>query len=177
MYFSPQSFVPKIKTGHNVQPDVFLAPRGALQTTVNSFPFLVAHAAQRAGTFGDVVFEEVDPRVGAFSQVGGGHVRHAGSLLVVVSRHVVHVGVGVRERLECPVVCTGLGMSNMTKTKQSGSQTTMYDGTCSEGVSVDDPRQEAAQTPHRETTNHTPQLLSDLLSLKSPLRLWGYTNI
>lgn len=96
-----------------MQPDVFLAPRGALQTAVNSFPRLVAHAAQRAGTFRDVVFEEVDPRVGAVSQVGGGHVRHAGSLLVVVSRHVVHVGVGVRERLKGSVVCTELGMSSI----------------------------------------------------------------
>lgn len=92
-----------------MQPDVFLAPGRALQTAVNGFPPLAAHAAERAGPLGDVVFEEVDPCVGAFSQVGGGHVRHAGGFLVVVGDHVVHVGVGVGELLECSALCTAVG--------------------------------------------------------------------
>lgn len=99
--------MPEIKAGHHVEPDVFLTPRCALQTSVNGFPPLAAHATQRTGTFWDVMFEEVDSRVGALSQVGGGHVCHAGSLLVVVGHHVVHVGVGVGELLKCSVVCTG----------------------------------------------------------------------
>lgn len=101
---SPQRFVPEVETGHHVQPDVFLAPGRALQTSVNSFPPLVAHAAERAGPLGDVVFEQVNPRVGALSQVGRGHVRHAGCFLVVVGDHVVHVGVRVGELLECLVI-------------------------------------------------------------------------
>lgn len=89
-----------------MQADIFLAPGRALQTAVNRFPPLVAHAAERTQTLGDVVFEEVDPCVGGLSQVGSGHVRHAGGLLVVVGDHVVHVGVGVSELLKRPVFCT-----------------------------------------------------------------------
>lgn len=96
--------MPKVKTGHHVQPDVFLGAGGALQTAVNRLPLLVAHAAQRAGPFGDVVLEEVHPRVRAFPQVGRGHIRHAGGFFIVVGHHVVHVGVRVRELLERPVV-------------------------------------------------------------------------
>lgn len=92
-----------------MQPDIFLAPGGALQAAVNSLPPLVAHAAEGAGPLGDVMFEEVDPSVGAFSQVGGGYVRHAGGFLVVVGDHVVHVGVGVRELLKCSVFYTAVG--------------------------------------------------------------------
>ena len=96
--------MPEVEAGHHVQPDVFQPPGRALQTAVNSFPPLVAHAAERAGPFGDVVFEQVDPCVRALPQVGGGHVRHARCLLVVVGHHVVHVGVGVGELLERLVI-------------------------------------------------------------------------
>lgn len=98
--------MPEVEARHHVQPDVFLASCRALQTAVNRLPPLVAHAAERTGTFGDVVFEEVDPSVGGLPQVGGGHVRHAGGLLVVVGNHVVHVGVGVCELLKRLVFCT-----------------------------------------------------------------------
>lgn len=90
-----------------MQAYVFLAAAGALQAAVDGFPPLVSHAAQSTGALGDVVFEEVDTRMRAFPQVGGGHVRHAGGLLVVVGHHVVHVGVGVGELLKRPVVCRG----------------------------------------------------------------------
>lgn len=99
--------MPEVETGHHVQPDIFLAAGRALQTAIDGFPLLVSHAAQRTGAFGDVVLEEVDSRVGAFPQVGGGHVRHAGGFLVVVGHHVVHVGVRVGELFKCPVIYTG----------------------------------------------------------------------
>lgn len=89
-----------------MQADIFLAPCQALQTAVDGFPPLVAHATQCTGSLRDVVFEEVDPCVGAFPQVGGGHVCHAGGFLVVVSHHVVHVGVRVGEHLKRSVICT-----------------------------------------------------------------------
>lgn len=49
--------------------------------------------------------------------------------------------------------------------------------TCSEGVSIDDSRQEAAQSTHGEVADETTELLPDLLPLKSPLRLRRYTKI
>lgn len=104
--------MPEVETGHHVQADIFLASGWALQTAVDSFPPLVAHAAQRTGALGDVVFEEVGPRVAAFPQVGSGHVRHAGRFLVVVGHHVVHVGVGVGELLERSIICAGLGLKH-----------------------------------------------------------------
>lgn len=87
-----------------MQPDIFLPSTSALQAAIDGLPPLGPHATERTGALGDVVFEEVDPRVGAVPQVGRGHVRHAGRLLVVVGHHVVHVGVGVGELLERPVI-------------------------------------------------------------------------
>lgn len=96
--------MPEVEARHHVQPYVFVARGGALQAAVHGLAALVAHATQHTGALGDVVVEEVDPRVGAFPQVGGGHVRHAGGFLVVVGHHVIHVGVRVGELLECPVI-------------------------------------------------------------------------
>lgn len=170
---SAQCFVPEVETRDGVQTDVFVSAGRAVQTPVDRLPSLAAHAAERAGTLGDVVFEEVDPRVRRLPQVGGGHVRHAGGLLVVFGDHIVHVG--VQDLLE-PVFC---GQS-----EQGGSERRMVwqceTGrlrTRSEGVSVDDSRQEAAQPAHREVTDETAQLLPDLVPLKTPLRLWSDTDI
>lgn len=107
--------MPEVKTGHHVQADIFLPPGRALQAAVNSLPPLVAHAAERTGPLGDVVLEEVDPCVGAFSQVGGGHIRHAGGFLVVVGNHVIHVGVGVGELLKRSALYTAVGQSKKRK--------------------------------------------------------------
>lgn len=89
-----------------MQADVFVAAAGTLQAAVDGFPPLVAHTAERTWPFGNVVFEEVDPSVRGLPQVGSGHVRHAGGLLVVVGDHVVHKGVGVGELLKRLVFCT-----------------------------------------------------------------------
>lgn len=173
--------MPEVETGHDVEPDVFLAPGGALQTAVDGLPPLVAHAAESAGPLGDVVFEQVDPRVGAVPQVGGGHVRHAGGLLVVVGDHVVHVRVGVGELLECLVFCS------VARTRGKGRHAVGVTGllecsgghycTCSEGVSIDDSRQEPAQSAHGEVADVTTQLLPDLLPLESTLRPWSHADI
>jgi len=172
--------VPEVETGHDVQPDVFLGPRRAFQTPVNGVPPLGAHAAEHAGPLGDVVFEEVDPRVGALPQVGGGHVRHAGGLLVVVGDHVVHVRVGVGELFERLVFCS-------TERKKKNMQwealaffivrSEGLHGTGSEGVSVDDSGEEAAQSPHGEVADVTAELLPDLLPLKPALGLRNDTDI
>lgn len=102
---SPERFVPQVKAGHGVQAHVFLSSAGTLQTAVDGFPPLAAQAAERAGPFGDAMFEQVDPGVALLPQVGRGHVCHAGCLLIVVSHHVVHVGVGVCELLKCLASC------------------------------------------------------------------------
>lgn len=83
-----------------------MAAAGTLQAAVDGFPPLVAHATERARPFGNVVFEEVDPSVRGLPQVGSGHVRRAGGLLVVVGDHVVHKGVRVCELLKRLVFCT-----------------------------------------------------------------------
>lgn len=49
------------------------------------------------------MLEKVDPGVGGLPQ--GGQVCHAHRLLVLVSDHVINVGVGVRELLECLAFC------------------------------------------------------------------------
>lgn len=49
--------------------------------------------------------------------------------------------------------------------------------TTSERVSKEDSRQEAAKTTHGKVTDEAAELLSDLLALKPPLRLWSDTNI
>ena len=85
--------MPEVKAGHHVEPDVLLPAGGALQTAVDRLPPLVSHAAERAGTFRDVMVEEVDTGVRALPQVGGREVCHAGCFLIVVSHHVIHVGV------------------------------------------------------------------------------------
>lgn len=51
------------------------------------------------------MFEQVDPGVAVLSQVGGGHVRHARCLLVVVGDHVVHVAFGVSELIKRSAFC------------------------------------------------------------------------
>lgn len=98
--------MPQVEARHHVQSDVFVAAAGTLQTAVDGFPPLVAHAAERTRPFRNVVFEEIDPSVRGLPQVGSGHVRHAGGLLVVVGDHVVHKGVAVGELLKRLVFCT-----------------------------------------------------------------------
>lgn len=174
--FSPQHFVPKVETRHRVQPDEFLPAAGALDAAVHRLPPLVAHAAERARSFGDVVLEKVDPGVGGLPQVEGGHVRHAHRLLVLVSDHVIDVGVGMRELLECLAFCgeeTEILSEAAIRLRCSGS----HHHTTSERVSVDYSRQETAEAAHREVTNESTELLPDLLTLESPPRLWRYTNI
>ncbi len=107
--FSPQRFVPEVKTGHHMQPDIFMAPSRALQTAINRFAPVVAHSTECTGTLGDVVFEEVDACVRAFPQVGSGHISHAGSFLIVVCNYVVHVGVWVGELLKSSAFCKVVG--------------------------------------------------------------------
>lgn len=175
--FSPQRFVPEVETGHHVQSDIFLASGRALQAAVHRLPLLVPHAAQHAGALGDVVLEEVDPCVAALPQIGGGHVRHAGGLLVVVGHHVIHVGVGVGELLKRSVICTQVGWVNSVGII---IMYMWYSGgwcTCSEGVSIDDPRQEPPQSTHGEVADEATELLPDLLPLESALRLWGHADI
>lgn len=77
MKVSPERFVPQVKTRHGVQAYVFLPTTRTLHAAVDGLPLLVAQAAERAGPFWNVVFEQVDPGVAVLSQVGGGHVRHA----------------------------------------------------------------------------------------------------
>lgn len=169
--FSFHHFVPKVETRHRVQPDEFLPAAGALNTAVHRLPPLVAHAAERARSFGDVVLEKVDPGVGGLPQVDGGHVRHAHRLFILVSDHVINVGVGVRELLECLAFCgeeTEILSEAVIHLQCSGS----YRRTTSERVSVDYSRQETAEAAHREVTNEPPELLPDLLTLESPPRLW-----
>lgn len=97
---SPERFVPQVKAGHGMQTHVFLSSTGTLDAAIDGLPPLAAKTAEWAWPFGDVVFEQVDPGVTVLPQVGGGHVRHAGCLLVVLVHHVVHGGVWVCELLK-----------------------------------------------------------------------------
>lgn len=169
---SAQRFVPEVETRDGVQTDVFVSPGRAVQTPVDRFPSLAACAAERAGTLGDVVFEEVDPRVGRLPQVGGGHVRQAGGLLVVF----VPIGVRVQDLLQPPVSC-GQSEPGQSECCIVWRRETGHRPTRSEGVPVDYSRQEAAQSAYREVTHETAQLLPDLVPLKTPLRPWSDTDI
>lgn len=94
---SPEGLVPQVKARHGVQADVFVSAAGTFHAAVDGLPPEAAQAAHGARPLGDVVFEQVDPRVAVLPQVGAGHVAGARCLLVVVGDRVVHVGVGVGE--------------------------------------------------------------------------------
>lgn len=88
-----------------MQTYIFLPTKRAFHTAIDSFSSLIAHATQCTWPLGDVVFQEVDACVGAFPQVAGGDVGHAGGFLVVVSHRVIHEGIRVSELFQCSVIC------------------------------------------------------------------------
>lgn len=122
------------------------------------------------------MFEQVDPGVAVLSQVGGGDVRHARCLLIVVGDHVVHVGFGVCELFKRSAFCrTTQVVSEERERVQENSRTGCR--TASKWISIDDSRQETAKSTHRQVTDETAELLPDLLALEPPLRLRSDTNI
>lgn len=123
------------------------------------------------------MFEQVDPGVAVLSQVGGGHVRHARRLLIVVGDHVIHVGFGVCELFKRLAFCRTTQVVSEVSESSGKLLSQDYCRTASEWISIDDSRQEAAKTTHRQVSDETAELLPDLLTFKPPLRLWSYTNI
>lgn len=102
--FSPQGFVPEVKTWYSVEADVFVSPRRAFQAAVDSLALLMPHAAQGARPFRYVMVEQIYTYVLLITQVGRGQVSHAGSLLVVVRHDIVHVHIRVSELFKRPVI-------------------------------------------------------------------------
>lgn len=103
-HFSPQTFVPEVKTWYSVEADVFVSPRRAFQAAIDSLALLMPHATQGAQSFRYVMVEQIYTYVLLIPQVGRGQVSHAGGLLVVVRHDIVHVHIRVSKLFKCPVI-------------------------------------------------------------------------